>query len=742
MSRPTTFNFTVASELLRELGERLVGRHHVALAELIKNSYDADAENCVVRLFDNHIEVDDDGHGMTPDQFRDFWMRIGSTHKVASRQSPEKRRELTGSKGVGRLAAQFLANRITLKTSAKHDINKTLTVYVDWEKAQMAGELTAYKAEYTVEPIKSSYPGGRSFGMSIRLEGLKHSWTKEDIEDLGREVWALRSPLAYLAPGRAVGDFDVLLMDGEDQLGTAFDDVLTGALASWKARISGRLEEGRRHPQASVSVEFSEGYGADEGEIVSETVGLPVLQDIQRDHKEPVLDEVTFEILIFRAEGRQKGGILVSDLREYLAAYGGIHVYDGSFRLPHYGGERNEDWLSIGVDHARRISNSELLPQHLQIDRMMLDLPQTRRIFGVVSVSTRHEAETAEIHKSEPGHALTINIARDRLVDNVAYKQLRNFVRWALDFYVSRYRARTLRQSEKGRSREPPSKKLHRLRQVLEEHAPSMPAKSHIAIKREVDDYLRAASAEEQYRESAAALLAPLATAGMSAVAFTHELQREVDQIRNIDYRLDQIAEEKGIPELSTMATQLREWRDRMEALQELFGPLIGTEEDRSTPHPLRAVAIAEQTASAMAPLLPGIKFEFHEESRDEVRLPAGAMAEWSAFFQNVLANAWNAMIDTEGNRIQVEAGKRGKSVNWIRISDQGCGLGVPPSETEELFEPFARALEVSDDRRSLLIGGRGLGLTIARMIARRRGADVQFVKPQKGFATTLELSW
>ena len=38
-----TIPFTIDAELLRELGERLVGKPHMALAELIKNGYDADA---------------------------------------------------------------------------------------------------------------------------------------------------------------------------------------------------------------------------------------------------------------------------------------------------------------------------------------------------------------------------------------------------------------------------------------------------------------------------------------------------------------------------------------------------------------------------------------------------------------------------------------------------------------------------------------------------------------------------
>ena len=38
-----TLPFTIDAELLRELGERLVGKPHIVLAELVKNSYDADA---------------------------------------------------------------------------------------------------------------------------------------------------------------------------------------------------------------------------------------------------------------------------------------------------------------------------------------------------------------------------------------------------------------------------------------------------------------------------------------------------------------------------------------------------------------------------------------------------------------------------------------------------------------------------------------------------------------------------
>ena len=114
MSELQVIHFTVDSELLRELGERLVGRQYIALAELVKNSFDADATRVEIRIQDDSIKVSDNGHGMTEEDFASRWMRVGSTHKIHEMTSPLLKRRLTGSKGVGRLAVQFLASELEL----------------------------------------------------------------------------------------------------------------------------------------------------------------------------------------------------------------------------------------------------------------------------------------------------------------------------------------------------------------------------------------------------------------------------------------------------------------------------------------------------------------------------------------------------------------------------------------------------------------------------------------------------
>ena len=74
-----TMTFDVDSALLSELGERLVGSVHVAILELIKNAYDADATEVTIsaeRVSTGIVTmIEDDGVGMTFEQVKNYWMK-------------------------------------------------------------------------------------------------------------------------------------------------------------------------------------------------------------------------------------------------------------------------------------------------------------------------------------------------------------------------------------------------------------------------------------------------------------------------------------------------------------------------------------------------------------------------------------------------------------------------------------------------------------------------------------------
>ncbi len=745
MNRKT---FVVDAALLQELGERLIGRAHIALAELIKNAYDADAIDCHVHFEDDRIVVADDGHGMSEHEFLDHWMRIGTTHKAELKTSQRLNRALTGSKGIGRLSAQFLASEMTLESTSADRPGETLYAVIDWTKIVHGRNLDTVEVLWESRFEAREYPNGWPSGTRIELKGLKSEWNAGALEELGREVWILRSPFRSSGerPGsRNAEDFHVRIdAPGIEGARKSFDRMRANLFDNWKARIRGNLDGGRRRGEASVTVEFKPDYpdGVKEKSEFSETVALPVKSEEGRN--DPLVDRMTFEILVFRPEGRQTGGISVGDMREYLGRFGNVSVYDAGFRLPYYGSggdNTGQDWLNIAVDQGRRLNASELLPERLRTStRYMQDLPAPGRLFGAVDIDTGHERAVAVRAEASPDEWLRIQSSRDRLQANPAFFQLRDLVRFSLDLYANRYRTLSLQAAERKRAKEPVSRKFDRALEALDRGKAEMPAAVYQEARREVVDARKASTTEEEALDRRAVLLAPLATAGMTALALSHELARESRFLRSAGEKLSRLARTLSVSELDEIAREFDDLRRRLDALQELFAPLL-SEVDTAATDRLLVRPLVDQVVRSMRPLLPRVEFD-PSGIASSLRFPVGSFAEWSAILQNVMANAWNAMLDTERAEISFdgEHGRGGRE--WLRVSDTGQGLGIAPEESAELFEPFERRLEIGYDNRSIAIGGQGLGLTIVRMIAHRRTADVRFVEPPEGFSTTFEISW
>ena len=740
--------FTVDAALLQELGERLIGRAHIALAELIKNSYDADAIDCHIRFEDDQIMITDDGHGMSQEEFLEHWMRIGTTHKVELENSRNLKRALTGSKGVGRLSAQFLASEMILESTSIDRPDKTLYAIVDWTNIRRGRDLDTVEVEWEMRTESPRYPNDWPTGTRISLKILKTEWDTASLEDLGRDIWVLRSPFkpsTRLPGSRNRDDFHVEIEAPEIRgAHEAFDKMRTNLFANWRARIRGSLDRGRLHGKANVTVEFDEGYpeGISTATSFSETIMLPIRSEGGLD--EPLIDRLSLDILVFKPEGRQAGGVSVGEMRDYLARYGNVSVYDAGFRLPYYGssGEKSgQDWLNIAIDQGRRLNASELLPDRLKTPtRYMQDLPAPGRLFGAVEIDTNHERSMAEKSDVSAGRWLQIQSSRDRLHDNFAFLQLRDFVRFALDFYANRYRTLSLQASEAGRDKEPPARKFERALNILDCSKDEIPAKIFKEVREEIVDARTASTAEEEALDRRAVLLAPLATAGMAALALSHELARESRLLGRASENLHRLARKYSAPELEEVAKDFDKAFQRFDALQELFLPLL-SEADAVATDRLRVRPIIREVVRSMRPLLPRVTFDLRGVS-DSIWFPMGSFAEWNAVLQNVLSNAWNAMLDTESAKISFEADRRPSGREWLRVSDTGRGLGLIPEEASHLFDPFERLLEINPDNRSIAIGGSGLGLTIVRMIAHRRKATVRFVKPLPGFSTTFEMSW
>jgi two-component system osmolarity sensor histidine kinase EnvZ len=78
------------------------------------------------------------------------------------------------------------------------------------------------------------------------------------------------------------------------------------------------------------------------------------------------------------------------------------------------------------------------------------------------------------------------------------------------------------------------------------------------------------------------------------------------------------------------------------------------------------------------------------------------------------------------GTMVRLQA-VRGRTSVEITIDDNGPG--IPPDKYEDVFRPFFRL----DESRNVDTGGVGLGLTIARDVARSHGGDVALAPSQLG---------
>jgi len=86
------------------------------------------------------------------------------------------------------------------------------------------------------------------------------------------------------------------------------------------------------------------------------------------------------------------------------------------------------------------------------------------------------------------------------------------------------------------------------------------------------------------------------------------------------------------------------------------------------------------------------------------------------------------------GARARVSLVREG---GWAVVSVADDGPGLPPGEIDRVFEPFHRV----DASRAPATGGFGLGLSVARSIARAHGGDVSLAnRPEGGLMATVRL--
>lgn len=121
MESKEVFTFEISLSVLNHLGRHLYRSFTTVLGEAISNSWDADAKNVWIYIDrkKGSFLIKDDGIGMSADDFKNKFLKIGYSKRKDGKSSSERGRPFIGRKGIGKLALLSCADKITIVSKVK-----------------------------------------------------------------------------------------------------------------------------------------------------------------------------------------------------------------------------------------------------------------------------------------------------------------------------------------------------------------------------------------------------------------------------------------------------------------------------------------------------------------------------------------------------------------------------------------------------------------------------------------------
>jgi hypothetical protein len=214
------------------------------VTELIWNALDADAENIQVSFVENElggieeIQVSDDGHGMTEEEAKETFGKLGGSWKAMLKVSRTKGRPLHGKNGSGRFRAAGIGGRMRWKTVAAdpEEASRNLALTIEMEVGGLA-HVEISDPEETSDPTGtrviiegiSKSPRGlggegpiealtAQFGLALQNQNAHLTYAHQEIDP--EELQANRE------------DYPIVVTDGQDALLTVIE---------WKRKVDRKL---------------------------------------------------------------------------------------------------------------------------------------------------------------------------------------------------------------------------------------------------------------------------------------------------------------------------------------------------------------------------------------------------------------------------------------------------------------------------------------------------------------------
>ena len=695
------------------LGEQLIKNDRVALVELLKNSYDADATLAKV-IFANFrdglrvkpssaLVLVDDGDGMSEEIVRDHWLNpataVKANRKVASPRTL-KNRTIQGEKGIGRFAMFKLGSAATIITRAR---GASVELVVDYDLSFLDEAVPMRQSSSPtfldeihvslVERIPETFDGSNldgnqsEHGTRIVIRNLRSAWSTGAAEKAFDDVARLQPlvPARNFRRPEPGGEFKVefwmdeselpFRRDFERRLRILFDDravlsvdgLIDGENGELVLEINGDVKSFGIHDSAFSALQVYKRYFGkrhDSDGCRSLACGSFSLSFF-------VFDLSATSPPQHRLDAEEKA--LVKNHRIYL-------YRDGVRVLPY--GDPQDDWLQLdvlrGTQGASRVLGND-------------------QTVGFVHIS----------HSENP--KLRDKTNREGLLDEGdAYSDFVAVLQMISAYIRTKPYARYV--DTKRRQREAVQRQQADIASALKdvEENPALPAGLRAAVKEIGNSY----EAEREHLKTRVERTEDLAGVGLSVESASHDILaaggRALHVARSIaTYVEDRMPSNTYLrSQLETLVELLSFVTSRLNDVQGLF---VSTRQRRKN------IDVGDFAVRV------GRMFRFGLDEADidlTIAQPNGPLIVKSteaALLQalvNLVDNAiyWVSLNGAERKiLIQVEAPER-----RIIIADNGPG--VDASDEPFIFEPFYSGKGIE---------GKGLGLYIARQVGIRNGFDV-----------------
>lgn len=709
------------ARLLTMLGEQLLKNERVALVELIKNSYDADAGRVDVMFLEfaddmtmkpeSRIVVWDNGCGMTPEAIQQAWMNPATPIKFMAKRkgrwlTPERNRVIQGEKGIGRFAVLKLAKKISLTTRVR-GANIETVVWLDFTRfdedfVQEEGEeKEIFLDEITIDwgVREPEVLVGEEHGTIIEMEVLKGAWNERMIDRLCRDVANLTDPISRLTDKKATDTFEIsVVCNNKEKIIAQTEGETLKSLIEDKAvfAISGQFlgEECAFH--------YDKGSGDEELSLYDERVkGLSIWRQRYTDKKgkQQVDKEQTyicgnfaFHFYIFDFARGIEGRYFLTQPEKNSLKQHRVYLYRDGVRVYPYG-DPDDDWLNI--DTSRGIGRAG-------------DFFSNDQIIGWVDIT----------HEGNP--KLRDKTNREGLIETEGAAEDFVFLIGTFLSYIKRgpFQLYQMKQQQKNIAK---AVREGVVAKNIANLKASLKKAGQIARVKEVEKIESLFKQEQSYLTRRAELTEDLAGVGLSVEMASHDIMLLMERARKIGINLAKHAQKESIESVREQADMLVGVLEQvvagMQDVQSLF------RSSRRRRKKLRVEPILDKIHGIYKEVLEDHKITYH-------KLVVGTSPLVAHTTDGVVMQLLINLFDNAAYWLETNAPDAPREIQVTLDGDMGelvfadTGPGVDADDKPYVFEAFFSGKGQE---------GRGLGLYIARQLLDRHEYTIDLADSSAG---------